>query len=322
MLNRYRLVFLLWLILFVLLAFVKAQNNFSEPDFEDVYYVDIEWNTSIPTRIYIASNSSVYIYNENLESIGQITDENFSSINGLALSPNARFLAISFDDVSDDRVIVWDLLLEQQIANFYMGTTGGKLSWQHNSEQLATTPEGSIRIYNVNTQEVVQEILPLNPTLPVLEIEYSGTSDHIAMLNSFGQLQVWNVLTNEQILNLQNSQYWGLAWSPDGTIVATQNTDNSSIEFWNIQTASLIDTLPTSTELEHPIWSGESNFATYQRRNNITIWNLSTKSVSETIEVDGFIRHIEWMPNTGQMMYFLSQADVLSAIQITSLSSP
>lgn len=151
------------------------------------------------------------------------------TVEGLAFHPNGRLLAVGGIDWlatggSDGAVCLWDLAERCEVATFLGGATA--IAFHPAGKLLAsTTLEHSVCIWDVESQEIVDEFTGADGALSCIAFSPDGT-----MLATGGEdrvLRIWDSQGHERAALELDSQVLGLAFSPDGRHVYTANANTT-----------------------------------------------------------------------------------------------
>jgi WD40 repeat protein len=182
------------------------------------------------------------------ELLGELQLEN--PVQTIAWSLHADKLATaSFDDA---RVTIWDSESGTRIVDF---TTTGEVSaiaWSPDGTRLATGGT-SVEIWDVRSAELVGNLPGTGSVLgwsPDCKFVAADSDDDIKVIEVKGE-HVVHVLSHPVGPAMKATRemrvYWLMAaWSPDGTILATANTE--SIRLWNTESGTLLRELPMTTD--------------------------------------------------------------------------
>jgi len=153
-----------------------------------------------------------------------------SSILFLAFSPDGKRLASAGDD---GFVKVWDVAEKKELFAFKDTT--------NNQNQVRFTPDGKqlvtiganndLRVYSLETGKKVVFIPVKEVSGGARCIDLSPDGKTIAMVGR-GTLRLFDLATGEQRANYEVHPQYGVnavAWSPDGTKIATTGTDKTAL---------------------------------------------------------------------------------------------
>jgi WD40 repeat protein len=102
--------------------------------------------------------------------------------------------------------------------NGYMGSIG----WSPDGQQVSTTsPDGTVNIYQVDTQELVLSLKDTAWTFEPLG-SWSPSGDRILTTNGGGPTRIWDAKSGELLVEspYPNDTVLNAAWSPDGSQIA------------------------------------------------------------------------------------------------------
>ena len=159
--------------------------------------------------------------------------------NSVAWSPDGKTLAIG----SNGPVALLDAATGK-VLNYY-GSPGGTVhdvAFSPDGQYLAIgSSQDSVQVWNVATVKNVYTYT--NTTTDVYAIAWSPDGKRIASGSSDGLVEVWDAFTGDHVYTYrghadfypghftQNASVNAVAWSPDGTHIASGSSDNT-VQVW------------------------------------------------------------------------------------------
>jgi len=170
--------------------------------------------------------------------------EHDSGVAKLAWSPDGQNLASA--DIRGN-VLIWQAGTGKTLMPYMQRGTILSLTWYDTSTVLIAyaEPDKELQVIELILNFEPQTVFQLN-NLPGVPTHASWSSDRqtLAFDTGDGPVQVWNVMTDQQITTLpeKHTQYSELAWSPDGSQLATLST-TGLLEVWSAITGQAIASL-------------------------------------------------------------------------------
>ncbi len=99
---------------------------------------------------------------------------------------------------------------------------------------------------------------------------------------------VWNARDGKILYNLENAEAGGIFFSPDSSLVATDNRGDKTImaQIWNAETGALLATLPRIKDEDRAlrfVWSPDGKYLAAPSPQNVKIWSAKGEFV-QTLE--------------------------------------
>jgi WD40 repeat protein len=114
--------------------------------------------------------------------------------------------------------------------------------------------------------------------------------------------KIWNAVTGEEFLSLSalhKGRFLSVAWSPDGSLMAT-GMEAGTTQVWDAETGKSLLTLSGNKEIvTSVVWSPDGKFiATVSGVNTAAVWNAETGNRLFTLRGHNRpVRSVAWSPN-------------------------
>jgi WD40 repeat protein len=265
-----------------------------------------------PNGKFIASGSRDYtakIWDVTTgENIFTYTQHN-NWVNTVAWSLDGKSIA---SGSADDTVQVWDATTGGS-AIPYKGHTASVqvLAWSPDGTLIASgsydstvqvwnPTSGFIFVYKGHTAEV--DALAWSPDGKLIA-SGGGKYQTINKQNTDTAVQVWEATTGHSILTYKGhlAQVDGLAWSPDGRLIASASYDNT-VQVWDIATGGQASTLIYRGHSDHVravAWSPDGKLiASASADRTVQVWNASTGNTLYTYTGHhNWVHTVAWSPD-------------------------
>jgi WD40 repeat protein len=151
----------------------------------------------------------------------------------MALSPDGKMLATA--ERREGTIKLWDVATGKAVATFRPAKSSPMgLAFSPDGTRLAVgTPDRWTGVWDVRTRE---QLLDLDPGLPVVALCYSPDGKHIAAGCPSCAL-VWDAKTGQQLARLPHpkTEVWAVAFTLDGRTLVTGAWDEH-IRLWDLAT--------------------------------------------------------------------------------------
>jgi WD40 repeat protein len=234
---------------------------------------------------------------------------------GLAWSPDGEFLAVGTNKG------IWlhdssDLSVETHLTNQPFVST---LDWHPDGSKIVSgDSSGTVRVWNVETQELLHE---LNiHTYPITSIKYSPDGTLIANASWDDTISIVDAEEYQELRVIQTEGFttdYTINWSSDSRQVASQGQDGIAI--WDALSGDLNLSWSFNREIPSLKWSPDNQWiATGGLDGEIRIWDVSTQTVSKTFDLgNSFVLALAWSPTSTYLAAYRMDSELSrSSLQI------
>lgn len=154
----------------------------------------------------------------------------------LAYSPNARWLA---SIALDGTLKVWDLQSNRLYHHFPNALATSAVFFSDNQRVATGTADGSVRIWNIHTGELVQSITAHNGRAGGVDLSPNG--QYLASAGSDGLVKLWNTSNWSAVRTITGhvAEVNTVDFSPDNASLVTASEDRS-VRTWSVSTGAQI----------------------------------------------------------------------------------
>ncbi|HEX7737682.1 MAG TPA: WD40 repeat domain-containing protein [Ktedonobacteraceae bacterium] len=218
-----------------------------------------------------------------------------AGFNGLSWSPDSKRIAASNRMSAANLVRIWDATTGQHLVTVPIHEFVTTLAWSPDSKQIAVATALSVFIVDGQSGQVLR-------TLPVSSQSFTPASAGLIPLSSL-------------LPGGSGGELRGLAWSPDGSHLATAffgSLSGSSVLVWDLSIGAL-SRLPVQSNhgVEGVSWSSDGKYLaadTFQMaytdplvQRGVTVWNTATRQVvlqKNTGSLPDLNTMVAWQPGT------------------------
>ena len=179
-----------------------------------------------------------------------------------ALSPDGRLLAL---EAPNGTIVLWDIASEKQhVATApahqqdeeFPNNDASSLAFSPNGKLLATGGRGDylVKLWDVVSGEHVATFPALRYGGAIMSLAFSPDGKRLAAYDAGGTVRLWDVASREHVATIDAhengswSGHRGIAFSPDGRLLATGGTrwtsfeveETSEVKLWNVATGKPI----------------------------------------------------------------------------------
>jgi WD40 repeat protein len=163
--------------------------------------------------------------------VGIITGHT-SEVTSLQWSPDGKHLA---SGSCDQKLCMWSVKSGQLVSRYVKVHTSQitSFAWSPDGKHLASSCNNTVYIWHAETGKKAQNPLVGNQDVSISCLAWSPDSRHVACGQGIGVL-IWDVNTGaNNICGLHSMQVYSIAWSPNGTYVASASAD-ATVRTWPV----------------------------------------------------------------------------------------
>ena len=265
------------------------------------YVTHVSWSSD-DTALFIGGElGKVFVRDMQLDKLVRTYEENGTSVDSLAISPDNAFIAAG---LRDGLIKVWDAetgSLLQVLQQKPGGPTNTvlDLKWSPDSKHLISLSRYKpITIWNIRKGEEIRSVD--ENTGWILDLAWSPSGDMLASGSEAGVIAIWESPSGRKLRSLQDPVGWihCLTWSPDGKYIAGGAQGNITI--WDVQTGKQLKTWSLNTLAVFGLtWSPDgSMLASLSYDGTGIIWDTSTWEKLRTLPSNRFSESIAWSPHS------------------------
>src|SRR5579859_2157996 len=168
-------------------------------------------------------------------------------VQAVAWSPDGTRIA-SADQSYPGRVQVWDAATGAELTALYGDTAFVyDLAWSPDGRRIASTGSLFERVVHIWDAQSGEQLLTYRGHANwVRYVDWSPDSSRVVSTSYDRIAQVWDAETGETLVTYEGHVGWGgvcsVAWSPDGTRIATAPHEASEVHVWNARTGKHLTT--------------------------------------------------------------------------------
>jgi WD40 repeat protein len=235
-------------------------------------------------------HASLLLEPENVSEIQILAQHGVGNATDVAFSQNGVVLAVGH---SDGRLSLWDTNLVK-----YLRELRGHTDWVYRvafkkgaaASLASASKDGTLRIWGFPS--------PSGPLVghdgEVTCVDFSPSEfAELASGSEDMTVKIWNLYTEEELRNLSGhtSWIWGVAYSPDGSLLASASADET-VKLWDVETGQEIHTLQghTSTVWQVDFSPDGDILASASWDDTIKLWDVNTGTEFQTLS-----GHSDWV---------------------------
>jgi WD40 repeat protein len=195
---------------------------------------------------------------------------------------------------------VWDANSGQMILSRQHDAID--LAWSPDNTQIAfASMQGGIALWNISSGQINI------PGIPGSEVQWSPDGTRLATADyQLAPITVINLTTSQQVFTLSGHTdgVERIAWSDDGTKIASGGSDNE-VRVWNATTGASLFTFTAHTGLVTSVaWNSNNTvIASGSSDGTIRLWDTQTGQAAGLIQVGGKVRSLAWSPSGNKLVY-------------------
>lgn len=211
------------------------------------------------------------------------------------------------------------------------------LDWNLDATKLAigavpTVPIGIVLVIDPSTEQILLKLRAEDGTGEVawsLDGKYlaaSGTN----LSSDFGKdsLIIWDATNGNEIQRINGEVVegvHGIAWSPDGTRIATSGHLDGAARVWDVRSGAMLATMVGHVGLVYFLdWSTDGSLiASVAQDHTLRVWNAATGQLVHAFDIAASGADVKWSPDGYKIATILSndtiQISDLSTGQVTSI---
>jgi WD40 repeat protein len=231
----------------------------------------------------------------------------FREIGSIGWSPDGRQIAVGVGseicqlENVDYGIYILDSRTKQRITQFeWPECTIVSLDWSPDGSRIVSSAMGwGALVFDVASQ---RPVATLNRGIPVEDIVAQWSTDGTRIANfidSFGDIAVWNPITDEVITGFESGIATTIAWrSSDQLAVATLE---GIVNIWDVDKAITIETIAASTNPVTDIaWNFDSTkLAMVDTNGSARVWSVTDSEFLPFTLGTGneYLEKVAWQPN-------------------------
>lgn len=240
------------------------------------------------------------------------------AVTDVAFGPDGELLATTSEDGS---IRLWDVATRQPARAPLTSPTGSAVNhvtFSPDGAMLATTADGTVRLWDVASGRPLGE--PLTTDSGKDDAVFSPNGRLLAAVSD-GSVQLWDVATRrpvgdpfgfaisdpEAVLNGANivdgAPVSGVAFSPDGTLLATASVDGS-FQLWDVATRQPVGEplSQTGTGWDVAFSPDGTQLATVSLDHNVRLWDVASRQpIDGPLDHSGIVRSVAFNPDGTQL---------------------
>ena len=203
-------------------------------------------------------------------------------VNSVAFSPDDKWLVSGGDD---GNVLVWNALFPY-MSHSLPAPRDPSENKRWNVEGLAFSPDNqtlvssnwdwTIRLWNAENGSVIRAFNPGQGGLGVDAINPDGTK--VAFGASSGPYRIWGIDASVQMTLPVEGGLYGVAFSPDGNWLASDNNLGTSVCLWALRNQkSICQSLPENEIATRFAFSPDSHWLASNVGSQVVVWDLNSQ---------------------------------------------
>ncbi|MEK7785058.1 MAG: hypothetical protein AAB658_06470 [Chloroflexota bacterium] len=229
----------------------------------------------------VEGSSDLLLWNAQDESQPLVFKGRTGEVSSAAWSENGKWIATGG---ADNAVRVWDAVTGEKVGELsgFVGFFVNNLCWLNNDSRLTWNDEnGVIKSWQWQAgQTGPTQLLDANTGAYPTAFAWSPDESAVAVSYDGGSIRIWAVQNGKPIADLPGTppdRAYVLAWSPDGTLLATANTADFAVRVWDVTAQQVVATLTGHTDYVNALaWSPDGQLlASGSSDGTVRLWQLS-----------------------------------------------
>lgn len=226
----------------------------------------------------------------------QVFGGHTSAILGAAFSPDSRFILTGGHD---NKAVLWDL--EGNVIREFLGHTGwiSSVAYAPNGKFMVTgSADSSAIIWDTETSEEIDKIETEEGVLAVDIYPNLSATHKYVLLGTVGGGLLVNLQEGTKIkLSIPGSWVNGVAFSPDGQLVATVGKDNAA-KLWNLNGKLLRSFTGHTGQVFSVAFSHDGKYLlTGADDNTAILWDMEGNAVKILDGHSSWVRNVAFSPD-------------------------
>ena len=156
--------------------------------------------------------------------------------------------------------------------------------------------DGTIRVWNVETAALLATF-DQKPT-SVNKLLWSPQGQTLASCRGTYAVRLWDMLERSaHYLQGGIGSIESMAWSPDGTLLAVGGSENTQIQYWNVKTKEIFETINLQAGILDLAWFPEGESIAIVSRDAVYIRSTSGATLRRALPVGFPLNSLKWSPN-------------------------
>ncbi|MGD8455584.1 MAG: WD40 repeat domain-containing protein [Anaerolineales bacterium] len=196
----------------------------------------------------------------------------------VAFSPDGSIIAVA---LFEHPIEFWDVDSGQVVRTFQKlsDNRAVRIEFSPDGTLLAAgVKDGTVKLLDIESGEVVDS-LGYSGESDIHDLAFSPDGRLIAAVGRTPVVQLWDVASGE-LVNTFRLRYpaMGVAFSPDGTTLASTGGEEHAVRLWDIASGKLLHTLPHEDQLMRVAFSPDRKFlAAGCHDSQIYLWEISAE---------------------------------------------
>lgn len=205
---------------------------------------------------------------------------------------------------ADGQLHLWPIG-QRQIAL----TAGGhadvqQVVWLPSTAGLLTigNRDQTVRLRGGDSWETTAVLLTYASYREAHALSWSPDNEHLAVGTDNGVVNIWSAQTGQitAVLGGHTNSITGLAWSPDGSQIATIGQPDNSVRVWEAATGLLVASLQGHSDVITAVsWSPDSTQVASSGRDGVIVWDVEQQESVRSWQAGslGQVLTVAWSPD-------------------------